>query len=705
MKISYSLLKQYYPIFIPPKRLAEILTNHGIHVENLEERGDDALFEFEITANRQDCLSFIGIAREVALLTGAKVKRNSQFAPTGGRLSPAIRPDGRAFKSRNSQLKGRSTPFIQIKDPKLCPIYIGRIIRDVKVGPSPEWLCSALESIGLRSINNVVDITNFVMMETGQPLHAFDLDKLDGHKIIVRNVCKGEKIMTIDGKTYELSAQTLVIADARRPVAIAGIMGGKDTEVTSATKNILLESALFEGTNIRRSSRHLKLSSDSSYRFERAVDPKGVENASRRATELILQFASGSLTDYQSLDYLKYKEKRISLRLERISRVLGITIPLPEIKRILRGLGFGLLSGGKTLRVVVPSFRQDVSGEIDIIEELARVWGYERIPTEAPCIPLRVAQEDKQGEVMNIARKTLVESGYNEVLTNSFWDKSNIMEPQNLIGLLDPESTTDRFLRNNLSRGLLETFNLNENYLHSEPQNIIKLFEISKTYHKDNKEYLTLGVLDNTGFYSLKGTIRDLFNALGLTECISYRFATLTTSGDSSQTLMKILQDKMSYPSGIKNIMVININDIAAGYLGVVSEQIALSEIDFEAIIQYANLSKQYMPFIRLPAIKRDIAIVVPEKTRWDEIEKVCKEAVSSSTTDFTESKDVPLESLEFFDLYRGKQVPEGHKSIAFSLTFRHPEKTLSGEAVDEVIKKVVSALEQNIHASLRTSK
>jgi len=706
MKITYSILKEYCPVALEPKKLADLLTRHGVKVESLEGQGDNTIFEFEITANRPDCLSFIGIARETALITGVK------------RIEHKVKIS-KLSTIRSTLHAPRSTPFINIKSPDLCPMYIGRIIRDVKVGPSPAWLRNHLESLGSRSINNIVDITNWVLLETGQPLHAFDLDKLAGSQIIVRSAAQGEKLVAIDAKTYELKSDMLVIADAQKPVALAGIMGGKDTEVTESTKNILLESAYFNPTCIRRTSRNLALPTDSSYRFERIVDPKGVDTASQRAVGLILELAGGTLDGHQALDYLsakggsasggKYKDRKVTLRTERINRILGITIPATEIKRILTGLGIKILSASNAsrpfrrgspqkgaarstlyaLRLVVPSFRPDINLEADIIEELARIYGYDKIPVTPPRVELKVAQSDRIYDVTRAARSHLVESGYNEAMTNSFWDKSVVSEADagHLVGLSAPDGTTDRFLRNNLVKGLLDVFNINENYLHSQAQKTIKLFEISKTYHRDNtstKEGFSLGVVDSAGFYSLKGAVEGLFNVLGLSNKISY-------SNEVSATI-SILQ-------GIKNIVAINIEGNPIGYLGT-SERtettIGVLEVDFEALISQADLAKHYKSFIRLPAVTRDIAVVVSESTAWAQIENISRQALMPS------AQDIPLEKIEFFDIYRGKQIQSGHKSIAFSLTFRHPTRTLASEAVDSVVKTVVDALARDLKATLR---
>ncbi|MBI5780013.1 MAG: phenylalanine--tRNA ligase subunit beta [Planctomycetes bacterium] len=695
MKITYAILKEYCAVALEPKKLADLLTRHGVKVESLEGQGDNTVFEFEITANRPDCLSFIGIARETALITKAKAKPGQ--------------------KSKIPAAKSKIAPFIRIKEPKLCPMYTGRIIRDVKVGPSPAWLKNHLESLGLRSINNVVDITNWVLLETGQPLHAFDLDKLAGQEIIVRTAAKGENLVAIDAKTYVLTPDMLVIADAQKPVALAGIMGGKDTEVTESTKNILLESAYFNPTCIRRTSRHLALPTDSSYRFERIVDPKGVVTASQRAAGFILEMAGGTLTGYQVLDYLKYKDRKVVLRTERISRILGIAIPAPEIKRILIGLGLMIKkSSAKGFELVAPSFRPDINIEVDIIEELARIYGYDKIPVTPPCIELKVAQPDRIYDVTRTARSHLVETGYNEVMTNSFWDKEALFidtldgkfQAVDLVGLLAPDGTTDRFLRNNLVKGLLEVFNLNENYLHSQAQKTIKFFEISKTYHKvgnATKEGFSLGIVDNAGFYSLKGTLEGLSSVLGLQDKISFT-----------------AQNTAVVPKGIQNIVGINLDNTPIGYLGTMQKApsdvyrsgrdhapigaahreadvtIGVLEVDFEALISQADLAKQYKSFIRLPAVTRDIAVVVSEDTTWAQIESISRQALTPS------AQDIPLEKIEFFDIYRGKQVQSGHKSIAFSLTFRHPTRTLASEAVDGVVKTVVDALAKDLKATLR---
>ena len=755
MKFAYSLLKEYLPDLtvvqagvqtdLNPKQMSDLLTHHGIKVESLETIGNDAIMELEITANRPDCLSLIGVAREVLLLNKSQSK-----------IGKCVCAGNKKFSDEELSPKNKQS-FITILNQEVCPIYIGRIIRDVKVAPSPDWLRQHVESFGMRSINNVVDITNLVLMETGQPLHAFDLDKLKDQQIIVRNAAQGEQIIAIDEKTYELTEEDLVIADAGftphidyvrgKPVAIAGVMGGKLTEVSWSTKNILLESAYFQAGNVRKTSRKLKLSSDSSYRFERGIDPKSVDINSQRATELILQIAGGKVSDYQALDYFKFQEKKLTLRFERVKRILGIDIPATEIKRIVTALGLTIADEQTSgqINVIAPSFRTDIQLEIDIIEELARVWGYDKIPVTAPRIELKVSAEDKIDDTIQSSRSFLVESGYSEALTNSFWDPPAAAEgadrpqiPADQIAIIAPDGNIDRILRTSLAKGMTETFNTQDNYLRTETKKIIRLFEISKIYYKSTspchcenpaqagdeaiysseiaarphkngvarndknsqatiQEKFHLALLDNGSFYALKGTITNLLSFLGITNLI-FKQADKNIS---------------AYPmplNGLENITALSIDGKYLGYLGVLTvnqpqdvlktnqpvQKIAIAELDFEAIIKSANLTKKYQAFSRFPEVKRDIAVLVPEPTKWSEIETTTRKAILSS------GKDVPLEKIEFFDLYRGKQIPEGQKSVAFSLSFRHPSKTLASADVDEVMKATVDALGKSLQAVLR---
>ncbi|MFH1228412.1 MAG: phenylalanine--tRNA ligase subunit beta [Planctomycetota bacterium] len=659
MKFTYNWLKEYCPCGLPITELAELLTKHGVKVESLEPTldGKDTLITLEITANRSDCLSLLGVARETALITGQKLPHKQ---------APELEIP-----------KASAEKFIKINNLDLCPVYVGRIIKHVKVGPSPDWLRNRIESIGLRSVNNIVDITNFVLMETGQPLHAFDYNALENKEIIVRLAAPGEKIMAIDGKEYQLAKDTLVIADAKKPVAIAGIMGGKQTEVTERTTDILLESAYFQPGGIRKSSRWLKLTSDSAYRFERGVIPEEIITASDRAIELILASASGKVAAHQSINNLEIKTRKLTLRHEYLEKVLGVGIDKTDLKRILKGLGFIIKKEWKgQYELEAPYFRQDINIEEDIIEEVVRIIGYDNIPAEPPTIQLKNKPKDKDAEVTQAARQILFGLGYNEALTDSFLATkeeagANLLKgSEEAIGLLDTENNVRYYLRTSLVNGLYKVLTLNENY---QKDNALKLFEISKIYYKETnqpKEQLRLGIVENNGFGSLKGTLTVLFNKLGL-----------------------------SWKTDATNIIISG--EIIGSFSPIGPEldnntKTYICEFNFEEIINQTKLITSYQEFSRMPAISRDLAVVVSGNILWSNIEQVVRQAITPTQS------ELPLESLDFFDLYRGKQIPDGKKSIAFSMTFRHPSKTLSAQKAEEVMNLVASALQTKLSAQIR---
>ncbi|PIR65649.1 MAG: phenylalanine--tRNA ligase subunit beta, partial [Candidatus Omnitrophica bacterium CG10_big_fil_rev_8_21_14_0_10_43_8] len=378
MRFTYSWLKEYIDVKLKPKELAEKLTMAGLEIEAVSQADGEWVFEAEVTTNRPDWLNIIGIAREVAAITDEKMA-----ATKAGQHSSAS--TGRA-----AQPKSAANCIIQVLDKQSCPRYTGRIITGVKVAPSPEWLIKRLKSIGVRSVNNIVDITNFVLFETGQPLHAFDFDKLSGGRIIVRRAKGNEQIVTIDGVTRKLDLSMLVIADENAPVAIAGIMGGKGTEVTESTKTILLESAYFDPAITRKVSRCLGLGSDSSYRFERGVDLAGVKTASDRASALIAAIAGGLTGKIIDIGKKSITQANVLVNFQKVNDVLGTNVPTKEISRILKALG---LKSGKTSKAgavfTIPSWRRDLKKEEDLIEEIIRIYGYDKICTDSVFIPMQ----------------------------------------------------------------------------------------------------------------------------------------------------------------------------------------------------------------------------------------------------------------------------------------------------------------------------
>lgn len=676
MKFTYQWLQEYCPCDLAPEKLVHLLTMSGVKVEEYHSLGDDTCFLAEITANRPDCLSVIGIARETAVLTRKKLR------------IPVVKPAPRPKKSGWVDL-------IKIETPELCPIYIGRVIKGVKVGPSPDWLKQRLEAIGLRSINNVVDITNYVMLESGQPLHAFDLDKLAEHRIVVRLARAGEKIMAIDEKEYKLSPEMLVIADAREPVAIAGVMGGKGSEVTESTRNILLESAFFQPTSIRKTSRRLVLLSDSSYRFERGVNPIGVEWGSHRAATLIKELTHGELTHHQEINRLRIKERKIILRVERACETIGVWIDKQEIKRILKGLGFVPVREWKgQIEFKVPVFRNDINLEIDLVEEIARIYGYDHIPTVPPLVNLKVQKKNKIDQVNEAVRYTLTGLGYFEAMTSSFAEERYhydfpFWSKEKVIGLLDPEGKEDRFLRNNLASALLLVNKTNEGYAsaQSEREARIRLFEIAKVYYRVGdkiKERFSLGLLDNHGFYALKGVLTRLWGRLNLLDRVRFVPEIMPFFAAGHATRIMLGDKEIGYLGEL-------IPTQGVGEKYDIRKKIAIAEIDFESLVETADLKRQFQDFSRLPGIRRDLAIIVDEKTIWSEIESIIRKNGGEY-----------LKAIEFFDQYRGKQVPAGKKSLAFSLLFQTRERTLTHPEIDAMVQKAVESLKTSFQAELR---
>ncbi|OGX05737.1 MAG: phenylalanine--tRNA ligase subunit beta, partial [Omnitrophica WOR_2 bacterium GWA2_47_8] len=463
MKLSYNWLKDYVAVKLPPEKLAHRLTMAGLEVEKIESVNGDSVFELEVTPNRPDCLNVLGLAREVSAILDASLK-----APKVEKLRiPSQKID------------------ISVEDKKDCGRYIGTLISDVKVASSARWLEEKLQSIGTRGINNVVDITNFCLMELGQPLHAFDHDKLKGGAIIVRRARSGETIVTIDGVERKLDPSILVIADAQRPVAIAGIMGGRDTEVSERTKNILLESAYFDQVLIRRASRKLGLSSDSSYRFERGVAMQTVETASTRAAELIKKEAGGKVSAQQDV-FSKTQKKAapaIALSLREINDRLGSNLSLAKCKAILNRLGFSVSSSGKDkLRLTAPAFRNDIKENVDIVEEVARIIGYDNLPLSIPRIQVEnITIKSNQTHEKKI-RGILTALGFDEIITYSMVNQS--MLDKTALGHLkgvrvqNPLSQDQEMLRPAVLPSLLSIVLLNLN----RGQKDLRLFEIGKVY-------------------------------------------------------------------------------------------------------------------------------------------------------------------------------------------------------------------------------
>jgi phenylalanyl-tRNA synthetase beta chain len=677
MKISLEWLEQYLPGAareVGADRAADALMNGGLPVESIERVGEDAVLDVEVTSNRADCLSHVGVARELGALVGRAAKG----------VTPAV---------AEAATPAGGVTSVEVRDGALCPYYSARVIRGVKVGPSPAWMVRRLEAVGLRSINNVVDVTNYVLMELGQPLHAFDLDRLEGGRIVVRRAAQGEKLVSIDGKTRELTADMLVIADAARPVALAGVMGGRDSEVSAGTVNVLLESARFDPLSVRKTSRALALRSDSSYRFERGIDPALADLASLRAAQLIVETAGGEVLGGAAVAGaegsglgVRGSGKKLALRLAKVRSVLGIDVPAAEAVDALARLGFAPVLKGEAIDCTVPSWRQDVSIEVDLVEEVARLVGYGRIPVKE-TIEVRVTPPQEDLRAIDQVRQAMVAAGYHEALTFSWVDDDlrDDFKPAEAKGLLRAEESVrkdDAWLRPSTLPGLLEAVRRNETVGNPRP----RLFEIGSTFWVDERggvdERRRLGVVGSADYREVRGAVEALLESL-----------------DAGKDVSVVPDARAGFsPAACGRV---EWGGRAVGYIGKVDravadklglrEQPVAAELELEPLIAGVQWLPQVKELAKYPAVKRDLSLVVAERVRYEEIASLVREL-----------KLPNLEGVEYVTTYRGKQVGEGNKSVTVELVFRSEAGTLTGEEVEGSVQRVVGAAKERVGATLR---
>lgn len=683
MKVTYNWLKDFVNIKISPPALAEKLTMAGLEVVSLEEAQGDFVFEIEITSNRPDWLSILGVAREIGAICGLKLKTNKRNLTDYGsrRLNVGYRPEGKGLSLK-----------IEIEDKKDCPFYSARIIRDVKVGPSPDWLKKRLELLGCRSVNNIVDITNYYLFELGHPLHAFDLDTLNLEQIIVRRAKAGEKITTIDNQQRPLDPGILVIADIDKPVAIAGIMGGKDTEVTEKTRNILIESAIFNPILVRRGRQRLGLQSESAYRFERGVDLETAKIASLAAQGLICELANGSPCGCKSLAAQKPANALIKLDAAYVNRILGTNIPALKIKQILSSLGFNLKSRAKnTLAIKVPGFRQDVKLAIDLVEEVARIYGYAAIASSLPAIKPNISIPGKRDTVSHI-KNILFGLGLQETITYSLVDrdllaKSGIKPDAQLVEILNPKSGEQEVLRPALLPSLIRclAYNLNQQ------QEYVSIFEIASVFSGNGNEGLSLAVAlcginsflikqglvkDEVNLLHLKGILEGLFNKLGIR---GYDFR---PQADGWISIVVNQQE-----AGI----MLDLNKQVLDAFDIKNKQVILAELNLEKIFEDINLGKKFSAIPRYPAITRDISFVVKDN--------ISVKGLLAAI----EAKGLPLlHSAKVVDYYQGKQIPAGFRGLTVSCVYRASGRTLTEEELIPLHNSICSLLVERFGITLR---
>ncbi|WP_164102621.1 phenylalanine--tRNA ligase subunit beta [Candidatus Laterigemmans baculatus] len=690
MLVSWTWLSRYIdladtpsnpgnPQKLGPDELADALSLSGLNHEETFTRGSEVVIDLEVTSNRGDCLGHIGVAREISVLFDRELRVPD---PRPAESAPPV-----------EQLVAVENQFVEA-----CPRYTARVVRGVRVAPSPAWLADALTAVGITPVNNIVDITNYVMFECGQPLHAFDLSAVAGAnegaaKIIVRPAAKGERIEAIDHKTYELDPSMCVIADTERALAVAGVMGGAGSEVSESTTDLLIEAAIFTPLSVRRTARRLKLHSPSSFRFERRVDPLGVDWASRRVCELILEIAGGELCSgvVDTAPEIPATAP-VTLRLSQIERILGISVPRDEVLRILTALGCRVEEAGEeaspAMTVVPPSWRHDLTREADLIEEVARIHGYDKIPEDSPIAVAPSARREFD-HAMDRVRQVLTAAGISEAMTPSIvtealdaqltpWTDRPALRTQTPL-----LKGADR-LRRSLLPSLLQSRaeNWSAASLHAE------LFEVAHVYLPGESaatpavEQYCVGLVSGKDFYAVKGIIATLAARLGIREPLAVTEEPIAGLDPNLAVRLRV-------------------GEHAIGCLGMLDSELTrrlklpaatcVAELSLPALFAGAALVPQFRTVSPYPSISRDLNLIVGEAVRWDQLESSTRTAVG-----------IELAGVDYRETYRApeKDGPQT-KRILFSVELQRQDGTLTGEEADAMVQAILQQCEQDHGAKL----
>ncbi|MES1213476.1 MAG: phenylalanine--tRNA ligase subunit beta [Singulisphaera sp.] len=672
MIVSWDWLQQYVRLDVPPAEVERRLMLAGLNHEETQAVGRDLAIDLEVTSNRPDCLGHIGIAREVAVLFERELTLPPVDLPESG---PAV----------------ETLAKVRLDAPQLCPRYTARVIQGVKVGPSPAWMKDRLATIGITSINNVVDITNYVLMECGQPLHAFDLAGIGGREIVVREGRPDEKLEAIDHRTYDVGPGVCVIADAKRPIGIGGVMGGAETEVTGQTRDILLEAAAFDPLSIRNTARRLNLHSDSSFRFERGLDPAGVDWASRRACRLILELAGGTLAA-GVIDVGTQPAPRtpILLRLSQLKRILGIDIPRERVIKILADLGNRELKADATqIEVVPPSWRADLTREIDLVEEVARIHGYDEIPEDV-SVPMAASARRREDQVHDRIRQVLVAAGFDEALTLSVVEEelSSAYSPWTEAAPLVTQMPILRrasFLRRSLVPSLLAARHTNETL--SNPT--IELFEMAHVYLPRPsglpEEERMLAITSGGRFHEVKGVVEAILGRVNRQLVLEFGKASPAPLLDAAHSCELLVGGERLGFLGEVSKAGLQKFDLRSGT--------TVAEIKLSVLDRLANLVPQYERLSPFPAIERDLNLVVDEAITWAALSAAVQQVAGPL-----------LEKLSLSgEPYRDeKRLGPGKKSMLMSLKLRDATATITGERADELCAAIVARCGESLGAQLR---
>ncbi len=686
MLVCWEWLSQYVDLNVSPDVLADRFAMTGLNHEATDQVGSDTVIDLEVTSNRGDCLGHIGVAREASVLLQTDLRiPPAQPASSGPAVVDQITVVNHA--------------------PELCPRYTARVLRGVKVGPSPEWLSRRLTAVGIASVNNVVDVTNYVMLESGQPLHAFDHRQVRGGQIIVRAARDKEKLEAIDHRTYELDSGMIVIADAAGPIAIGGVMGGAESEVTATTTDLLIEAAAFAPLAVRRTARLLKLQSPSSFRFERRPDPAGIDWASRRCCELIMQVAGGQLCrGVVDVGPAATQAEAIEFRQSQIARVLGIEIPLTEVERILQALGCRVDREGTSseqakypepamqwtvLQVVPPSWRGDLTREVDLIEEVARIYGYEKIPEDV-SVPLHVADIRPKDLAMERVRHTLSAYGIDEAMTASVvpdnleqwgspWSEQPPLETETplLIG--------SRLLRRSLIPSLLAARHANQtqSIRHAQLYETASLYLAAQTATQLPQQLTALALVTEGDLQRVKGIVEEIVAQV---------------AGRESALVWKTVEHPLFAAGSLQRLL---IDDQLLGYVGLISravqtgmlldQPVAAAELSVDTLTGCLQEVRRAQRVSLFPAITRDLNFIVDEPTQWSRFREVCQQAA-----------DELLQEVRYQETYRdASKDGAGRKRLLLSLHFQSLDRTLTSEEVDVQVARIIAACASQCQAKL----
>lgn len=630
---------------------------------------DDVVYEYEVTSNRVDCFSVVGIAREAAATF------RKEFHP------PVITPTGND-EDVNDYIK------VKVENTDLCPRYCARVVKNIKIGPSPAWMQRRLASVGIRPINNLVDITNYVMEEMGQPMHAYDLSTISGNQIIVRNAENGEKFVTLDGQERTMDESVLMICDGEKAVGIAGIMGGENSMITDSVQTMLFEAANFDGTNIRKSSKKVGLRTDASGKFEKGLDPNNAEAAINRACQLVEELGCGEVVGGMVDVYTKKKEPvRVAFDPERINEILGTNISKEEQLAYLKLAE--LEYDAETNEIVAPTFRHDIFRTADLAEEVARFYGYDNIPTTLPSGEATAGKKSFKLRVEEVARDIAEFCGFSQGMTYSFespkvFDKLKLDADDKLrqaIQIMNPLGEDYSIMRTISLNGMLTSLATNYNRRNKN----VRLYELGNIYLPkslpltelpDERMQFTLGMYGDGDFFSMKGVVEEFFEKVGLTKKETY-------DPNAGKNFL--------HPGRQANIIY---DGVVVGYLGEVHPDVAdtygigerayVAVIDMPEIVARASFDRKYTGVAKYPAVSRDISMVCPKEILVGQIEEVIEKKGGAY-----------LESYYLFDIYEGSQIKEGFKSVAYSITFRAKDKTLEEADVSAAMKKILKALEE----------